>query len=91
MSQHTAPRVQLSMESQWQLVDTYDGKDTAAVHKYNPTTDSWDLISNMPTARCYCLVAVLLTNEVIVVGGITGFLSPRTDKVELASISSVVL
>ena len=32
---------------------------TAAVHKHNPTTNSWDLISNMPTARYDCLVAVL--------------------------------
>ena len=42
---------------------------TLAVHKYNPTTDSWDIISNMPTARYRCLVAVLPTNEIMVVGG----------------------
>ena len=43
---------------------------TAAIHKYNPTTNSWDLISSMPTARSYSLVAVLLTSEMMVVGGI---------------------
>jgi hypothetical protein len=42
---------------------------SSAIHKYNPTTNSWDLISNMPTARWYCLVAVLPTNEMMVVGG----------------------
>ena len=53
-------------------VSTKD-KITSSVHKYNPTTDSWDIdsISNMPTARYCCLVAVLPTNEVMVVGGFT--------------------
>ena len=61
---------------------------TAAVHKYNPTTNSWDLISNMPTARYDCFVAVLPTNEMIVVGGCTHSLFTRgpTKKVELVSI-----
>ena len=44
-------------------------KTTSAVHKYDPTTDSWDIISNMPTARYWCLIAVLPTNEMMVVGG----------------------
>ena len=45
--------------------------DTSAVYMYNPTTDSWDIISNMPSgsARHDCLVAVLPTNEMMVVGG----------------------
>ena len=59
-------------------------KSTAAVHKYNPTTDSWDIISNMPTARYFCLVAVLPTNEIMVVGGYTN--TYDTDKVEITSI-----
>ena len=42
---------------------------TSAVCKYEPTTDSWDLISNMLTSRYHCLVAVLPTNEMMVVGG----------------------
>ena len=45
------------------------GKVTSAIHKYNPTTDSWNIISNMPTARGRCLVAVLPTDGVMVVGG----------------------
>ena len=59
-------------------------KSIAAVHKYNPTTDSWDIISNMPTARHFCLVAVLPTNEMMVVGGYTN--TYDTDKVEITSI-----
>jgi hypothetical protein len=46
-----------------------DEKPSSALHKYNPTTDSWDLISNMPTARWRSLVAVLPANEIMVVGG----------------------
>ena len=46
-----------------------DKKPTTAIHKYNPTTNSWDLISNMLIARYECLVAVLPNNELMVVGG----------------------
>ena len=57
-----------------------DDKPTVAIHKYNPTTNSWDLISNMPTARYDCLAAVLPTNEMMVVGG------RDQDIVEIATI-----
>ena len=56
-----------------------DDKPTAAIHKYSPTTNSWDLISNMLTARYHCLVAVLPTNEMMVVN------VRYHDKVEIAS------
>ena len=49
-----------------------DDKPSSAIHKYNPTTNSWDLISNMPTARFLSLVAVIPTNEMMVVGGSIG-------------------
>jgi hypothetical protein len=57
----------------------------SAIHKYNPTTNAWDIISNMPTARHACLVAVLPTNEMMVVGGYLDSLS-STDKIETAGI-----
>ena len=44
---------------------------TSAVYKYEPTSNSWDLISNMLTSRYHCLVAVLPTSEMMVVGGST--------------------
>ena len=59
-------------------------KATSAIHKYNPTTNSWDLINNMPTARYNCLVAVLFTNEMMVIGGLLHFVV-KTDIVEIAS------
>ena len=49
-----------------------DDKPSSAVHEYNPTTNSWDFISNMPTARFFSFVAVLPTNEMVVVGGCDG-------------------
>ena len=44
-------------------------KPLSAIHKYNPTFNSWDLTSIMPTARWISLVAILPTNEMMVVGG----------------------
>ena len=65
-----------------------DAKTTSAVYKYNPTTDSWNIISNMPTARNHCLVVVFPINEMMVVGGNTSnfIWSMCIDKVEIASI-----
>ena len=61
-------------------------KATAAIHKYNPTTNSWGLISNMTTARWLCVVAVLPTNEIMAVGGYVS-IGTSTDKVETADCS----
>ena len=59
-------------------------KTTNSVYAYDPTTDRWDVISTMPTARERCLVAVLPGNQLMVVGGITGD-GTETDKVEVAT------
>ena len=61
-------------------------EESTAVHKYSPSTDSWDVISNIPTARCLCLVAVLPTNKdlMMVFGGYID--RCMTDTVEIASI-----
>ena len=79
MPQLTGPPVQLLMESYWQLVDVIKmaNPSSSAIHKYNSTTNSWDLIS-MPTARYECLVAVLPTNEMMVVGGYDKHRSPKS-------------
>ena len=56
------------------------------LNQFMHTTDSWDIMSAMPTARYNCLdlVAVLPGNQLMVVGGITGTFS-TTDKVEFAT------
>ena len=42
---------------------------TAAIHVYNTTTNSWEVIRHMATPRSQCLVAVLPHDELMVVGG----------------------
>ena len=61
-----------------------DDKQTTAIHMYNTTTNSWEVISHMATPRQGCLVAVLPHNELMVVGGITPH--GKTATVEIATI-----
>ena len=66
--------------------DSYNEKTTNSVYAYDPTTDRWDVISTMPTARYLCLVAVLPGNQLMVVGGCTdSTYGTMTDKVEVAT------
>ena len=62
-------------------------RKTSAIYVYKSTANSWELISNMPTAQYNRLVAVLPTNEVIVVGGCTRF---KTDKVDIAKTNVAI-
>ena len=67
--------------------DFHARKPTDSIHRYNPATDSWEVISHMPTARCDCLVAVLPSNELMVVGGrIHGAYGDCTDVVEIGTL-----
>ncbi|MCG8625843.1 MAG: hypothetical protein MJE68_28085, partial [Proteobacteria bacterium] len=53
------------------------GQPTTAVHMYQPTTNSWEVISHMTTPRYLCLSAVLPDNQLMVVGGkTTGLYDP---------------
>ena len=61
------------------------GKHTTAVHMYNSTTNSWEVISHMTTGRRDCFTAVLPDNQLMVMGGWTD--GGVTDVVELASVS----
>ena len=61
-----------------------DDKQTTAIHMYNTTTNSWEVISHMTTPRQECLVAVLPHNELMIVGGWTP--DGETDTVEIATI-----
>ena len=61
------------------------GEPTTAVHMYQPTTNSWEVISHMTTPRSVCLSAVLPDNQLMVVGGYISTYE-KTDSVELASI-----
>ena len=65
-----------------------DGKPTSAVHMYNPTTESWEVISHMETPRYWCIAAVLPNNQLMVMGGLnSGLVDDDTpDSIEFASI-----
>ena len=62
-----------SLQGQLLAVGGFDSDDKpiTAVHMYNPTTNSWEVISHMATPRYECLVAVLPHNKLMVVGGRT--------------------
>ena len=62
-----------------------DKRPTNAVHLYNTTTNSWEVVSHMATPRCQCSVAVLPNNELVVVGGHTAD-GQLSDSVEIATI-----
>ena len=68
-----------------------DKKSTTAIHMYNPTTDSWKVISQMGTPRYQCIAAVLPNNQLMVVGGYTGKrdVNTGTNSVEFATIEYV--
>ena len=57
---------------------------TTAVHMYNASTDSWDVISHMSIPRQECYAAVLSDNRLIVVGGMTA-VDTKTDAIEIAT------
>ena len=61
---------------------------TTAIHQYNPATNSWEVISHMPTARYDTLVAVLPGNKLMVVGGYLQLFGviKHTDKLEIATL-----
>jgi N-acetylneuraminic acid mutarotase len=64
-----------------------DTQSTTAIHTYNPTTNSWEIISHMGTPRLDCITAVLPNNQLMVMGGYTNEdLVNSTDSVEFASV-----
>ena len=62
-----------------------NGKPSSAIYQYNPKTNFWlDLVSNTPTARWRSLVAVLPTNEMMIVGGAIDYIYTKSNEVEVA-------
>ena len=57
----------------------------SSIHRYDPITDSWELIGNMPTAKYYCLAVVLPDNEFIMtVGGQSDLVRKSLKNIQLA-------
>ena len=61
-------------------------KPITAIHMYDLSTNSWEVVSHMTTPRRKCYAAVLPENQLIVVGGYTGSDSTKTDSVEIATL-----
>ena len=62
-----------------------DNRNTNAIYTYKAATNSWEVISHMPTARSDCHVVVLPSNKLMVVGG-RGEFGVTTRRVEIASL-----
>ena len=63
-----------------------NNKTTTAIYMYNAIKDSWEIVSHMPTPRCYSFAAVLSDNQLMVVGGYTEKSIP-SKTVQIASVS----
>ena len=63
-------------------IDSHN-KPTAAVHMYNPDSDSWLVLGNMPTARWRCLV-VGLRDCIIAVGGYRDYTTVEVGYLQLS-------
>ena len=62
-----------------------DDQETAAIFVYKETTDSWEAMGDMPTARRLALVAILNGKLMAIGGHVFGDLSfgTATDVVEI--------
>lgn len=70
-----------------------DDNPTTAVREYHPTTNTWEVVSQMNTARFKCFAAALLQNEQVQVMVVGGAIRNRpnfmcTNEVEFATITS---
>ena len=64
-----------------------DKEPTTAIHMYNRTANSWEVVSHMRTPRWNCIAAVLSMNQLMVIGGSTvGFAAIATDSTEFATV-----
>ena len=63
--------------------DDEAGKDTTAISAYNEKTDSWETMADMPTARCWALVATV-SGKMMVIGGWVG--GTVLDTVEIGTV-----
>ena len=66
------------------LEGIYDnsGNTTTGVYRYDPHTNSWNVVSQMMNKRSSCLAVTLPQDQLIVVGGFTQDHN-KTDSVEI--------
>ena len=61
-----------------------DNVPTTAIHMYNPTNNSWKVISHMGIPQYDCIAAVLPNNQLMVVGGYA--VTDKTDSIEFVIV-----
>ena len=61
-------------------------KSTTAVYMYNPSTNSWNVISHMTTARIRPFATVLPDNQLMVVGGVIDKSGTYSNSVEFGDL-----
>ena len=78
----------VSLHGQLIAVGGWDsnGKRTTDIRRYDPSTNTWEVISHMATPRSRCLAAVLPDNQLMVVGGWMSD-DAETKSVEFARVS----
>lgn len=60
---------------------------TTTIHRFNPSTDSWEVVGHMNMGRCSCFVAVLPNNRLMVVGSSITSSTVDAKTAELATLS----
>ena len=77
----------VSLHSQLMAVGGKDSEDkpVSDIRKYNPSANSWEVISHMATPRIRCFAAVLPDSQLMVVGGRDSG-NERMDSVEFAGV-----
>ena len=65
-------------------VDSRSRSIITEVHAYNPSNNTWEVVSHMTTPRQHCFAASLPDNQLIVIGGETDT-GEKTNAVEIAT------
>lgn len=67
-------------------VGGYHCTANTAIYLYHPETNKWTKVGDLPTPRYYCSVALLSSNEILVLGGSAESLYNTTTSVDIATI-----
>ena len=66
--------------------DIASGDDITAIRLYQPDTEEWVKVGDLPTPRSSCTCAMIADREILIAGGITGYNTIRT--LHLGNITS---
>ena len=62
----------------------HDNRTRTDIHLYQPESEQWTKVGDLPNARCYCSCVVLPSGELLVAGGEEGY--DLTSRVDVASV-----